>query len=230
MTRHLLTAAFILLGATGLSTLRAEDAGKELDPALKNAQGWENYAFTIDEKPGPGTQGVLEAKYAKGKPLSCKADRIECYRKGDAVVYQDLGKWERSRTGRLSDPLRVLGTVAKVKAARLPHEEIAGLAKLIKDVKKAARKDAGNTVYTADLDAKAARSLAREENRSVARSGTARFWVNGDGKLIKYAVTIKLKGVIGNAEVDGKVVKTVKLSGAGSTEVKVPAAALKALE
>ena len=72
--------------------------------------------------------------------------------------------------------------------------------------------------------------LARSENRGVAQEGTARFWVDADGRLVKYAVSIKLQGKIGGADVDGTVEKTVTLRGIGSTEVAVPEGARKALE
>jgi hypothetical protein len=222
MMGPLLTAVlgFLPLGLAG-------EAGDELAQALKKAGGWESYRFTTDEQPGPGTGGTLEAAYQKGKPLSCKADRIEFFKKGEVVAYREGDRWLRSRTGTLSDPLRVLGAVAKVRAVRLPHEEVAALTKAAGAVKK--EKDGGHTVYHTELSEEAARTLARSEHRGVARGGSVRIWV-GEGKLVKYTVTIKVQGRIGGADVDGTVVKTVTLSGVGSTEVTVPEGARKVLE
>jgi len=228
MTRSIAFAAvcFLVLAPDG----RAADDGEGLAPALKKAAGWESYRFSVESRPGPGTQGALEGRYQKGRPLSCKADGIEFFKQGEALVYLDGGRWQRSRRGTLSDPLRVLGGVAKVNAVRLPHEEAASLAKVVRSVKKAERKEGGNTVFSGDLDADAARSLVGTEHRAVARGGTARFWVNGDGVLVKYTVDVRVQGRIGGAEVDGNVVRTVTVTGAGNTKVEVPEAARKALE
>jgi hypothetical protein len=231
MTRLLLTAILAsLAGMPFLSLALAASDSDDLAQALKKAGGWESYRFTAEEQPGPGTGGALEGGYQKGKPLSFKADRIEFFKKGEAIAYLDSDRWLRSRTGTLSDPLRVLGALAKVNAARLPHEEATSLAKAVGAVKKEKAKDGGHAVYSAELNAESARSLARSEHRGVAQSGSARFWIDGDGKLVKYTVTIKLQGRIGGADVDGTVVKNVSVSGIGSTRVTVPEGASKALE
>jgi hypothetical protein len=229
MTRAPLAAVAALLAVTVvLPASHAAGDREELSRALHKAGGWTSYAFTAEEEPGPGSGGALEGRYQRGRPLACKADGIECFRRGDAVVYRQGGRWLRARTGTTSDPLRVLGALAKVRAARLPHEEVAELAKAVGAVRK--EKDGERALYRAELSAAAARSLARPEHRGVARGGAARFWVGDDGRLVQYAVTIKVQGRLGGADVDGTVVKTVTLSGVGSTQVAVPEAARKALE
>jgi len=52
-----------------------------------------------------GAGGTLEGRYQKGQALACKAEGIELFKKGEAIVYGDAGKWQKSRTGRLSHPL-----------------------------------------------------------------------------------------------------------------------------
>lgn len=227
LRRALITAICLLCPAT-VPSATAADAGEELAPILKKAVAWESYHFTVEARPGAG--GSLEGTYQKGKPLACKADRFELFKKGAVIVYGDAGKWQKSRTGRLSDPLRVLGAVAKVRGVRLPHEELAAVAKAARAVKKGPGKQAGQTVYSATLDADAARALARPEHKGVARSGSARFWVDKDGALLKYALDIRVQGRLGGADIDGTDSKTVTLSGAGSSKVEVPEAARKALE
>ena len=69
--------------------------------------------------------------------------------------------------------------------------------------------------------------LARTEHRDVARSGTAKVWVDDKGNVVKYAVTLKLQGRVGNAEIDGTATRTTTLSGAGGTKIEVPEAAKK---
>ena len=227
MIRSLLPLSAVALFLAAAPAASADDT---LANALKQASAADSYAFTVEEKPGPGSGGGVEGKYQKGRPVFAKADKIEFFKQGEAVAYKEKDAWTRSRTGTLSDPLRVLGAVAKVRSLRLPHEEVAALANSAKAAKKSDAKEDGLTVYTAPLDAAAAQKLARSEHRSVARGGTAKFWVNADGKLVKYATAIKVQGRIGNAEIDGTVNKTVSLSGIGMTKVEVPAEAKKVLE
>jgi hypothetical protein len=228
MMRCVSLAAVCLLSLVMIAPVRAADAGEELAPVLKKAGGWESYRFTVEAQPGAG--GMLEGRYQKGQPLACKADRIELFKKGEVIVYGDAGKWQKSRTGRLSDPLRVLGAVAKVRTVRLPHEELVALAMAVRSVKKAEAKEGGLTVYRTTLDRAAAQPLARPEHKGVAQGGSARFWVSKDGNLAKYAVSIRVQGRLGGAEIDGTMTKTVTLSGGGSTKVEVPEAARKALK
>src|SRR5215472_4877346 len=100
MMRWVLMMAVWLLGSAAPVALAA-DAGEELAPALKKAGAWESYRFTVEAQPGAG--GTLEGRYQKGQPLACKADRIQLFKKGKVIVYGDAGKWQKSRTGRLSD-------------------------------------------------------------------------------------------------------------------------------
>lgn len=219
-----LSAAWLLAPMT--LTAPAADSGKELTAGLKATGGWESYRFTVEPQPGAGAK--LEGHYRKGRPLFCRVGPLRLFKQGEAIVYSDAGKWQRSRTGRLSDPLRVLGAVAQVRTVRLPHEELAALAKAVRAVKKTT--EGGQTVYSATLDREAARALARPEHKGVAQGGSARFWVAKDGALTKYAVSIRVQGRIGGADIDGTVTKTVALSGVGKTSVEVPEAARKALK
>jgi hypothetical protein len=216
--------ATLVLAVGPVAAARAAD--EALAGAAKKAAA-DSYAFTVDEKPGPGTGGATEARYQKGRPLWVKADGIEFFKEGDVVVYKQGEQWMRSRRGTESDPLRVLGGLAKVNAVRLPHEELADLAAALRDVKKT---DAGGglTQYAGELTEEAARKLVRTEHRNVARGGTGRVWVAA-GEPVKYAFTVRLQGRVGNAEIDGSATKTVTLAGIGKTEVAVPEAARKAL-
>jgi hypothetical protein len=220
--------------AAGAAAGPAGEAGRELARAVQKTAALQGYSFRIDEKPGQGTGGAFEGRYEKGQPVYFNADRIEFYRKGDALAYKDAGKWHRSRTGTLSDPLRVLGGAAKARGARLPHEELAELAKALKDVNKAESRPEGSTVvralYTGDLDAAGARQLAPPALRAVARGGKAKVWVGLDGQVHKYAVTLRLQGRLGNAEINGTSEKTVTLGDRGTARVPVPDEAKKALE
>src|SRR5439155_25993389 len=112
---------------------------------------------------------------------------------------------------------------------RLPHEELAGLDKHLKAIKKAPDPEDGLTGYTAELTGEGAKALARTEHRGVAQGGTMKFWVGKEG-VAKYTMTIVLKGKIGNAEIDGQTTRAVTLRQVGTTKLDVPEAARKALQ
>ena len=173
----------------------------------------DSYTFRTEEQ-GGGPGPAVEGKYQKGQPAWFRAADVEFYRDGDRLAYRHGGRWLRSRTGILSDPLPVLAAAAAVRGARLPHEELAALDGHLQDVG----------------PAEAARVLARSEHRAVARGGTVRLWVDAGGHVTKYEIRIRLQGRLGDAEVDGTATRSVTLSGRGSTRVEVPAGARKALE
>jgi hypothetical protein len=198
---------------------------KELARAVKKTTALTAYRFTIQEQAGQATKGTVEGKYKKNQPIFFRADRIEFFKLGKALVYQEGNQWHKSKTGIQSDPLRILGAGAKVRGSRLPHEELAALGTHLTKAKKADRKDKDHTVYTGDLSAAALKKLTPTEFAGLAQSGTGKIWINARGLVVKYAFTIKVKGRRGNAEIDGSTGKTVILDELGSAKVKVPEAA-----
>jgi hypothetical protein len=223
----------LLVGATGLGADRTGEAAPELAEAVRKTAGLSGYNFKVEETPGQGTGGAFQGRYAKGQPVWFNADQTEFYRKGSALAYKEGEGWRRAKTGTESDPLRILGGAARVRAARLPHEELPEILKGLRDVKRAADEPAGSTVravYTGSLDTRWAEKLAPTSLRSVTRSGRAQVWVGADGLVHKYALTLRVQGRLGNAEIDGQVVRAVTLEDCGTARVEVPEGARKALE
>jgi hypothetical protein len=196
-------------------------AGDELAKAVDAITKAESCTFAVQRGPGD----AVDCKYQKGQPLHVVADKIEFYRQADIFVYKQGDTWMRTRTGTLSDPLRILGASAKVRAVKLPLDDLTLLAKSIAQAKQAADKS-----WTINLDADAARTLAPIEDRDLAKSATAKFWLGADGKLTKYEVAVRVIGRRGNAEVDGTVTRSITLSNVGATKIDVPAAATKAFD
>jgi len=204
----------------------ASDDDKDLATALQKAAAVESYAFKVADKSGKAVEGTFQ----KDQPAFYQADKILFYKKGDALVYKQGDEWKRSKTGIESDPLLILAALANVRAARLPHEELATLAKNLKEAKKEGKKDGALAVYTADLAEEGAKKLAPTESQGVAKSGQARIWVDKEGTVVKYTISIRLQGRQGNAEVNGTTEKTVTLSELGKAKIELPAGAKKALE
>jgi hypothetical protein len=226
--KHYRPLALIVLLTAPLPSARTAEGTGNLVAALKKTAAGKSYAFSVEQTP-VSQKAPVEGKYQKDQPIYCKAEKIEFYRKGDTLVYKDGTNWVKSRTGRLSDPLRILGASAKVRALRLPHDELAALGKALKDVKKGDKGKYG-TVYTATLTKDSARKLAPTEYHGSVQGGTAKLWVDGKGRVHKYQTTIDVAGRRGNAEVKGRLVKTVTLTGIDATQVSPPDDAKKALE
>lgn len=197
----------------------------EVDEPVRGLAAADRYRFTLDEAPS-GTP--VEAIFQKGAPVYFRADKIEFFRRGEVLVYRQDDRWQRTRTGTTSDPLRILGASARVRAARLPHEELLVLLKALAKVAKAREKD--RVVFRGELSAAGARQLARSEDRDLARGGTARLWLDANGRLAGYEIAIVVRGRRGNADVDGVMTRTVTLADVGTARIEVPAAARKALE
>src|SRR5437764_285647 len=53
-----------------------------LEAAIKQIIDAKCYTFTAEETPGVDTKGGVTAKYQQGKPIWCKADQLECLKKG----------------------------------------------------------------------------------------------------------------------------------------------------
>jgi hypothetical protein len=196
-------------------------AGDDLAKTLKPITSADNYRFSVQTN---AEAPAVDAKYQKGSPLYVQADKIEFFRHGEIMVYKQGDAWQRTRTGTLSDPLRILGASANVRAVRLPHEDLAEIAKGLMKVKTAEK------TITGDLGADAAKKLAPVEDRDLARGATVKLWLDADGRLAKYEIAVRVQGKRGNAEVDGVVTRIVTIADIGKTKVEVPAGAKKALE
>jgi hypothetical protein len=149
-----------------------------------------------------------------------RADDIDFFREANVLVYRNGNVWAKTRTGTLSDPLPILAASAKVKAVRLPHEELVLLEKLVRKIKSGTQDG-----FSAELDTAGAQTLAYSKDREVARGGTVQFWLNVQGQISKYRLAIRIQGTRGNADVDGVVTRTVTVSHVGSAKVEVPEAA-----
>src|SRR5262245_19078620 len=107
MLRTSLTSVLGLILLAGTS--RGDE--KQLADAARQTAELSGYSFTIEEGNAgeKGTRQQVAGKYQKGQPIFFLADKIEFYKKGEVLVYKDGDNWQKSRTGTLSDPLRILG-------------------------------------------------------------------------------------------------------------------------
>jgi hypothetical protein len=196
--------------------------GDDLAKSIQEATATERYIFEAETR-----NSKIDGRYRKGTPLFVRADGVEFFRQEKRLVYLQDGKWHRTRTGTLSDPLRILGATAKVQSVRIPHEELAQLSKALKNLKKS--NDKGALVVSGEFGEAEARELAPSEDRDVARGGVASVWID-NGKIVKYQIAITLKDRRGNVEVDGVLAKSVTIRQPEGAKYEIPEGAQKALE
>lgn len=225
----LVAVAILLPLGPALGSGRSSEPGEALQAALRKAAAVRAYAFRVDS-PGGGAGGPVAGKYEQGQPVSLKADGVAFYKKGDTLVYEQGGTWQRTKRGTESDPLRILGASARVVGVRLPHAELAEMARGLTGAPGVEKGKDQSTVYTAALTEAGARALAPTEVRSVTRGGRVTVRVGAGGDVVGYEVTIRVQGRLGNAEIDGARARAVTLTEVGKARVVVPTGARKALE
>jgi len=197
-------------------------SGDDVAKSILEATATDKYIFEVETR-----NSKVDGRFRQGSPLFVRADGIEFFRQGQRLVYLQDGKWQRTRTGTLSDPLRILGPTAKVQSVRVPHEELAQLSKSLKNAKKSG--DLGTFILSGEFGEAEARELARSEDREVARGGIVSVRIE-NGKVVKYQFAITLKGRRGNADVDGIAETTVTIRYPVGVSYEVPVEVMKTLK
>ena len=222
-----------ILAAAALMFLQTVDA--DLASAIEKIRTAERYAFKVETslQGGEGSQGAtIEGKFQKDLPIWMKSGELEIYRKGETLAVLRKGEW-RPLEARDGDRRKGRGSAspATLRALRLPHEELAGLAKQFKEIRKLEAKENDQTVYLGEMTEEAAKSFldAHSERRlEGAASGTGRFWVTAAGEVAMVEIIVRVKGK-GKGR-DAGVSRWITLSDVGTARGEVPEGAIKALD
>lgn len=196
-----------------------------LNKALQNLAASQSFRFVVND--GGATPSV-EGRFERGKPVQLTAERIDFFRDGQKLIYYRDGAWHKPRTGTKSDPLIVMAATTKAQGCPSPIDEVIKVGKLMTNLKRT--ETDGPPIYSGELTAAAAKELAPPSDRDLAQGGLADVYLDAEGRLTKYRIDIVIRGRRGNADVDGRVTKTVTLTDFGRAKVEVPPAAKKALE
>ncbi len=223
-----------------LAVALAGGRDEELAKATKKASEMESYSFKTDTKiDGKGGKGLapaaVEGRFQKDQPASFKLQGTEAFRKTGVLVVKEGEAWKRLDRKKGEKPQKGQVSLLVLGSVKLPHEELADFEKNFEKSEKAVEGE--TTVYTGPLTADAARTLASSGDKaagkgraSLAYTGSARVWVNKDGAIAKYELTLKGKGTVKDKEVEVGITRTVELTEIGTTKVEVPEGAKKALE
>lgn len=195
----------------------------EVAAALEKTRTSDRYSFKIET----GSTGLaVEGRYQKGLPVWMKSGDLEVFRQGETLVASRKGEW-RKMDVRDGDRGKVRGQASKtsLRTLRLPHEELAGLEKRFKEIRKLEAKEGDQDVYLGELTAEAARGYVEG-----AEIGTVRFWITPAGTLAMVELLVRPKAKGKERGNDSGMSMWITLSEVGTAKGDVPEAALKAFE
>jgi hypothetical protein len=213
----------------------AQAADAELTGALEKVRSAERYAFKVESAIQNGENAntsVVEGRFEKDRPVWMKSGETEVYRRGEHLALLRNGDWKRLETRGAEPRRRGQFSPAALRALRLPHEEMAGLLKQFKEIKKLDAKEGDQTVFTGEMTEDAAKAHL-DANASFDRrpdgpiAGTGRFWVTASGELAMVEIIVRIKAKKGR---EHGVSTWVTLSEVGTAKGEIPESALKALE
>ncbi len=223
------TMAVALALAAGLAFA---DEKEDVAKAAKKASELESYSFKmaleIEGAPMPMDPIEFTGKHQKdvGTYISGSAmgRDIEAYKKGEKVASKNQdGEWQLGGPGG-----RGRGMGGELKA---PHEEIAGVEKKFKEIKKKDAKEAVDgkdcSVYEGDLTDEGAKDvlpggLGRMAGAAAEISGKAKVFVDADGLARKYVFVITVKASFQGNDLEITTTRAVDLKDIGSTKVELP--------
>jgi hypothetical protein len=115
---------------------------------------------------------------------------------------------------------------------RAPHEDLAGISDKLKKVDDPGKKEtvgeAECSLYEAELTDEAAQGMITG-GRGMGRmteeaefSGTAKIWLDGEGRITKFETTAVMVAVMQGNEVEISATRTVLIFGVGDTKVESP--------
>jgi hypothetical protein len=213
----------------------------ELTGILKKFSESKSYSWkgiTKFEGGMPGGGEIPDARFEgaheDGVATHLLTDNAEFFRVGEKTVTRPRGEW------RLIDPNdpsgrgrgRMFGMGG---APKIPHEELKNLG--LTDILKAAEKekiaDAEYTVFTAKLGEEAARAAAPmgrmlERLQDAEVTGTFKAWINAEGRLFRYQISVKVVATMQDNEFQLKSTRITTVQ--DGAKVDVPADAKRAFE
>jgi hypothetical protein len=247
-----LTTAIAILVAAGTA---AADDKDDLAAAAKKTAEARTYSFkgeTNTELPafgggGGGPQGPqkFEGKHDAEAGTHILTDTQEIVKIGKKTATRPRAEWRVTEEG--ADPQggrgggfgRGMRGMFGGAAVRAPHEELADFgSKVSKVTKKGSKETLGETecdVFEAELTEEAAKAvvpgggmLNRIPDATI--SGSAKVWVDGDGRIVKYVVKGTVTASFQGNDFEMSSTRTTTIYDVERTKVEIPADAKKAIE
>ncbi len=231
----------------------AADEKDDAAAAAKKTSELGNYSFkgeTKTEMPammggmGDAEPQKFEGKHDKDAGATLRTATHDFATIGGKTVSCPIQKWEEvQEDDMMAGARRMMGMMSSNKPVRAPGSELGKLASKLKKVKKSAAKETiGETEcekYDVEFTDGAAEEMIKDLMPSVSgwlnqipdaeMSASGKFWVNGDGVIVKYESTGKISASFNGMDLEMSATRTTTIFDIGSTKVEIPEGAKKSL-
>lgn len=234
-----------------LAVLIADDKD-DLAAAAKKAAESSSFSFKgeiVSEMPsmmggmGDNEPTKFEGKFESGVGTYIKTSTHEFITVGDKTATRPIAEWKLTEDD--SDPMgmqkRMMAMMSGSKSIKPPHADFKDFGGKVQKVKKSKKETLGETecdVYEAEFTAEAAQELLKDVlpfggmlgmMGEAESSGTAKVWVDGQGRIVKYEATGKLVASMQGMDLEMSGTRTVTFYDVGNTKVEIPEDAKKLL-
>lgn len=245
MIRSILVLAAVLL-------LRDEKG--DLLAAAKKAVEAKSYAFRGEtrlvlpeglDKSGGGEPAKFEGRFERDSGLWVKTGGFEFVTAGGKTVARPVSEWKQVKDDGADVQRLLYQALAGSRAPRAPHEDFAAWprAQVVAAVKRTEVKETIGDKETRVYEVEFATDFARElvntlfpmgrwmDRIPIERpSGSARVWIDGDGRILKVETVAKVGASLQGSQVQLTATRTVTISDYDATKVQVPEEAKKILD
>ena len=195
------------------------------------------------DRAGGGDAVRFEGKYDRDTGAWVKTDAFEFVTAGGKTAMRPVSEWKAIKDEG-GDVQRLLYQgLAGSRPPRPPHEDLAAWARAVSTVKRSdAKESVGDKpakLYEAEFNVDYSRELVQTlfpmgkwmDRIPIERPlGSARVWIDGDGRILKMEVSAKVTASIQGSTVVLIATRSMTITDYDATKVEIPAEAKKALE
>jgi hypothetical protein len=221
--------------------------GENLGKAAQSTQELESYKYEVrfEVQGGPGNRNTpnITGTYHKDEGLHIRiGDNVEAAKKGKKIVHVDESRnWHilEADKGSQDGDRRRDWQKNMLKNLKAPHEELNGIEKKFKEVKKAEERDRADDadceVYSGELTPEGTKELMPNRgmlNRmeKVELKGSAKVWVNDKGVIVKCQIDVEASGEFRNNPFTVNFTRLILLSSVNDAQSEIPDEARKLLQ
>lgn len=188
---------------------------------------------------GGGEQAVdlvLDGGYSEGEGIYVTGEYLTVplglYRKGGKTAVIDT----EDKTWKKAENVKTKGNRTPGKNFQIPHEEVRGLDKKLKNVRKVESEKRGDALcdtYTAELTEEGAKSFLPANARllpGLKASGDVKIWINSEGYIVEWMIIHVTEGSANGKDFRITNTRTTWFSKLNDYKPEIPSEAKSALE
>ena len=195
------------------------------------------------DRAGGGDAVRFEGKYDRDAGAWVKTDAFEFVTAGGKTVMRPVSEWKAVKDEGADVQRLLYQGLAGSRPPRPPHEDLAAWSRSVSAVKRSdAKESVGDKparLYQTEFNAEYSRDLVQSlfpmgkwmERIPIERPvGSARVWIDGDGRILKLELSAKVTASIQGSTVVLIATRTMTITDYDTTKVEIPAEARKVLD